>query len=748
MVALITPLQTYEVRYEAIIDILARHYTPRANEITMTYRFYNRNQRDGERASDYNTELRKIGAYCNFDNLERNLRDRLVCGMRDEKLKFDLLKRNKLQYQEVLDEMIAAEIAHQDITLMQSAGTSLDITSNKTSNVEAMDIGAVHENSSKIKYRLCYRCGDKHSGVCRFINTICNYCNKKGHIEKICTQKRKQSNGRKMYYAAEVDKTDELLNGIYCFNKEKCNYRQKIPPVEVKVLLCGVSVTMQVDSGASYSLINKKTFNSLPNSQKNKLQPLSIQLSTWTDTPVKLLGQLNIQVQYKDLYNIQLNVIVAYGSGPNLLGRDWFQPLNIFINNINTVTECENYQNLLIKYKNIFDSSLGMYRGEPVSIKLSPNAIPKFLKARPVPYALKERVEKEIDNMVADGVLKPIPYSEWATPVVPIIKKNGNIRLCGDYRSTVNEATESDTYPMPTASEIFALLAGGKFFTTLDLDRAYTQVPVDDKTAKLLTLNTCKGLFAVHRLAFGVKASPGIFQRIMSSLLANMPGVAVLLDDIIITGRSYEEMYNRLDIVLNCIAKAGLRLNKDKCRFAQNSVEFLGFVIDAEGIRPAASKIEAIMNTPVPKNVQQLQAFLGLYNFYERFIPHKATMLEPLHRLLDKKTSWKWTETEQDAFDMAKNQISSDITLTHYDVGKPLILTCDSSEYGVGVVLSHVMENGIEKPIAMGSRTLHPHERRYSQIDKEATAVIYGIKKLTITLWLENLLSSPIISLY
>ena len=114
-----------------------------------------------------------------------------------------------------------------------------------------------------------------------------------------------------------------------------------------------------------------------------------------------------------------------------------------------------------------------MYRGEPVSIKLSPNAIPKFLKARPVPYALKERVEKEIDNMVADGVLKPIPYSEWATPVVPIIKKNGNIRLCGDYRSTVNEATESDTYPMPTASEIFALLAGGKFFTTLDLDQGF-----------------------------------------------------------------------------------------------------------------------------------------------------------------------------------------------------------------------------------------------------------------------------------
>ena len=179
VVALITLLQKYEVRYETIIDILARHYTPRSNEITMTYRFYNRNQRDGEIASDYNTELRKIGAYCNFDNLEENLRDRLVCGMRDEKLKFDLLKRNKLQYQEVLDEMIAVKIAHQDVTLMHSAGPSLDIASNMTSNVEAMDIGAIHENSPKFKYRVCYKCNDKHSGVCRFINTICNYCKKK-----------------------------------------------------------------------------------------------------------------------------------------------------------------------------------------------------------------------------------------------------------------------------------------------------------------------------------------------------------------------------------------------------------------------------------------------------------------------------------------------------------------------------------------------------------------------------------------
>ncbi|XP_059054704.1 uncharacterized protein K02A2.6-like [Achroia grisella] len=282
---------------------------------------------------------------------------------------------------------------------------------------------------------------------------------------------------------------------------------------------------------------------------------------------------------------------------------------------------------------------------------------------------------------------------------------------------------------MPTANEIFALLAGGRLFTTLDLDRAYTQVPVDEQTSKLMTLNTTKGLFSVHRLAFGVKASPGIFQRAMTALLADVPGVAVLLDDIIITGHTLDEMKTRLNIVLQRLTNKGLKLKQNKCKFGKTQVEFLGFLIDAEGIHPAKSKINAIINTPPPRNVQQLQAFLGLYNFYERFVPHKATVLEPLHRLLDQKQDWKWSKEEQQSFNTAKSLLANDVCLTHYDTKKKLILTCDSSDYGVGAVLAHIMANGDEKPIAMGSRTLHPHERRYSQLDKEATAILFGIKK-------------------
>ncbi|CAK1578403.1 unnamed protein product [Parnassius mnemosyne] len=484
---------------------------------------------------------------------------------------------------------------------------------------------------------------------------------------------------------------------------------------------------MEVDSGSAFSILNENTWMQLH--PRTILDIMPNKLRTWNNSPVQVMGQATVQVQFKDI-KCNLNVVIAKGTGPNLLGRNWFKALDITLNTIHMIDiDLTDIDKVLNKYNTVFREGLGTYRGNPVNIQIKPNTVPKFLKARPVPFALKERIEKEIDRLVGEGVLRPISFSEWATPVVPIVKKNGDIRLCGDYRSTVNQATESDTYPMPTASEVFAVITGGSYYTTLDLDRAYTQVVVTDATAKFLTLNTCKGLYTVHRLAFGVKACPGIFQRLMTALLAGIPGVAVLIDDIIISGRTLTEMTQRLEIVLDRIERAGLRLNKDKCKFAKRRVEFLGFVIDADGIHPAQSKVESILKTPEPKNIQQLQAFLGLYNFYERFIPHKATILEPLHRLLDKSQMWQWTDREQNSFDTAKRLLSSELTLVHYDLNKPLVLTCDSSEYGVGAVLSHIMEDGTERPVAMGSRTLHAHERRYSQLDKEATAIIFGVVK-------------------
>ncbi|XP_047988541.1 uncharacterized protein K02A2.6-like [Leguminivora glycinivorella] len=290
-------------------------------------------------------------------------------------------------------------------------------------------------------------------------------------------------------------------------------------------------------------------------------------------------------------------------------------------------------------------------------------------------------------------------------------------------------ATETDTYPLPTLNEAFAVLQGGVIFSKIDLEQAYTQVVVDEPTSKLLTLNTPKGLFRCKRLAFGVKACPGIFQRMMSNLLARVSGTAVLLDDIVVTGRTIQEHRDRLQRILQILKEAGLRVNKEKCKFGKASVEFLGHMIDANGLHPCGDKIKAIMETPAPRNVKELQAFLGLLNFYDRFLAQKATVAEPLYKLLLKGAKWVWSPNCQQAFSLLKRMLTAGDTLVHYDLKKPVVITCDASQYGLGAVLEHRMEDGSLRPIMFASRTMSSHERNYSQIDKEAAAIIFAVQK-------------------
>ncbi|KRZ14128.1 Transposon Tf2-8 polyprotein [Trichinella zimbabwensis] len=193
--------------------------------------------------------------------------------------------------------------------------------------------------------------------------------------------------------------------------------------------------------------------------------------------------------------------------------------------------------------------------------------------------------------------------------------------------------------------------------------------------------------------------------------------------------RVMRKLAGRLETVLHRFSKAGLRLKSDKCKFCLPRVEFLGFEIDATGIHPAKAKVETIQDAPTPKNKQQLQAFLGLLNFYHSFLKDKATVAEPLHRLLDKNARWTWTGKHEKAFRDVKRLLSSDAVLTHYDSKKPLVLLCDASPHGIGAVLCHKLSSTQEIPIAFYSRTLSTTERNYAQIDKEALAVIAGVKK-------------------
>lgn len=445
-----------------------------------------------------------------------------------------------------------------------------------------------------------------------------------------------------------------------------------------------------------------------PSSQAPPIEPTNAKLRTYTGEELTLHGRLTVRVVYGQ-QSATLPLLLVDGSGPSLLGRDWLAIIKLdwhSLNRVEAAPPTTTLQDVFRRHGDVFKKELGTVKGIYAKLYIDPDAHPRFFKPRTVPYALREKVNQELDRLEKAGVIEPIQFADWAAPIVPVLKRDGSMRICGDYKVTVNCAAKLDAYPIPRIDDLFASLTGGKKFSKLDLAHAYQQILLDEESWKLVVINTNKGLFRYNRLPFGVASAPAIFQRTIESILRGIPQVCVYLDDILVTGKTEAEHLQNLERVLTRLEEAGMRLKQEKCAFLLDSVEYLGHNISAEGLRPTQEKVCAITGAPPPENISQLRAFLGLINYYGKFLPQLSNTLAPLYRLLEKQTKWSWGSAEEETFRTAKQQLTSSCLLVHYDPDKPLILACDASPYGVGAVLSHGMPDGSEKPIAFASRSL------------------------------------------
>ena len=212
--------------------------------------------------------------------------------------------------------------------------------------------------------------------------------------------------------------------------------------------------------------------------------------------------------------------------------------------------------------------------------------------------------------------------------------------------------------------------------------------------------------------------------------MEGIPHVAVYLDDILVRGEDEADHLKNLFEVLSRLEEAGLGLKRSKCAFMQKEVEYLGHRVDAQGLHPVDKKVKGIMDAPTPTNITELKAYLGLLNYYNKFLPNLATLLAPLHELLRQKVKWTWQKKQgEETFQKSKTLLNSADVLIDYSAVQELLLSCDASPYGMGAILSHRMDNGSERPLGFMSRTLAPAEKRYSQLDKEGLAIMFGIKK-------------------
>ncbi len=284
-----------------------------------------------------------------------------------------------------------------------------------------------------------------------------------------------------------------------------------------------------------------------------------------------------------------------------------------------------------------------------------------------------------------------------------------------------------DRYPIPKIQDLFSQLSGGKSFTKLDLSKHICKL--EEESKNLVFINTHKGLFCYTRMPYGVSSAPGIFQRFIESVLQGIPKLTVYIDDILITGSTEEEHLQNLSEVLTKLEKAGLKLNQNKCKYLAPSVTYLGHRIDQFGLHPIAEKVVAIQEAPEPRNVSELKAYLGLITYYSKFLPNMATVLALLYNLLHKNVNWRWSANENNAFLASKKLLTSSDLLVHFNPDLDILLMCDASSYGIGAVLAHRMPDGSERPIGYVSRSLTKSQCNYSQIEKEALALVFGVQR-------------------
>ena len=385
---------------------------------------------------------------------------------------------------------------------------------------------------------------------------------------------------------------------------------------------------------------------------------------------------------------------------------------------------------LLAEYADVFPSDLpGLPPEREVDhrIELEPGTTPVCR----APYRLAQNELEELKSQLTDlldkGFIRP-STSPYGAPVLFVKKKDGTLRMCIDYRA-LNNQTIKNRYPLPRIDELLDQIAGAKYFTKIDLRSGYHQIRIATGDEYKTAFRTRYGHFEFTVLPFGLTNAPATFMRLMNDILRPYLDKFVLafLDDVLIYSRTPEEHVLHVRQVLEALRQNKLYAKPSKCEFFKESVEFLGHIVSADGIRPVEDKVKAVLAWPTPTNLKELRAFLGLANYYRRFIRGFAGLAEPLTDLTRKDQPFVWAGAHQRAFEALKEAVTHAPVLAAPQVNGTFIVHTDASDRRVGATLEQFTDTG-RRVIAYHSRRLNPAEENYSAYEREQLAIIDALR--------------------
>ena len=390
-----------------------------------------------------------------------------------------------------------------------------------------------------------------------------------------------------------------------------------------------------------------------------------------------------------------------------------------------TETERSGLRKLLHKFEDLFDGTLGTWKTDPIDLELKDSDTkPYHARPYPVPQSQELKLKAEVERLVNYGVLRKCNRSEWASPMFTVTKPDGTLRSIADLRE-LNKRIVRKPFPIPKIQELLHKLKGFQYATSLDLNMGYYHILLTPNSSRLCTIILPWGKYEYLRLPMGLCNSPDIFQEKMSELMQGLEFARAYIDDLLVltTGDFFEHLEN-LEEVLSRLSECGLKVNAVKSFFGRTELEYLGYWITQNGVKPLSKKVEAIVNLAPPTTRKQVRRFIGLVNYYRDMWVKRSDILAPLTALTSIKAPWKWGEAEQKAFDTMKRSMARETILAYPNFTKPFEIHTDASAFQLGSCISQD-----KRPIAFYSRKLAPAQTRYTTTERELLSIVETLKE-------------------
>lgn len=736
-----------------VLQKFADYCQPRKNVPFERYRFNQRVQEAGESYDQYKTALRKLAEGCDFNAItpDEILRDRIVFGIRDNKVRERLLRESKLTSQKT-DEICRA--SESTAAQMKEVGRTESVSAVGFNNkpgrqrVNQWD----NNNTEQTATKECGNCGRKHEpDKCRARGKTCNECGKRNHFAAMCRSRKRQNSKTDKTGVRAIEDSDEGNEDVYVISDVAAITLDDSQLVTFK-LDSGNYLRFQPDTGAQCNVIPVHLYKKAAKDPKlRNVTPVNSAISAYGGSRLPVVGRVLLRV-WRDNAKCLLDCkLVEDEDIRPILGRKACIGMNIIkytdndainksttdgsavftLHNDNSMSK----ESILERYPEVFSENVGQLEGE-YHIKVDSTVNPVQHAPRRVPVALRDRLKSELERMVEQEIIYPVTTpTPWVSSLVVVSKPNGKLRLCLDPKD-LNKAIQREHYPLPTIEDVATRLHGAKVFTKLDVRNGFWHVMLDADSSFLTTFNTPFGRYRWRRMPFGIRSAPEVFQRKMHELIEGMSNIEVVADDFVVVGfgQTHEEATRDHDATLKAFLELcesrGLKLNIDKLELRRTEVPFIGHVATGEGIRVDPAKVKAIRDMPAPTDKAGVQRFLGLVQYLSKFLPNLSDMTKPLRELTQQDVEWDWGDEQARALDRLKDSVTRTPVLRYYNLEDEVTIQCDASQSGLGAAL---LQNG--QPIAYASRALTSAETRYAQIEKELLAIVFACERFNAYLY-------------